>query len=118
MENSQHFQGRSLYRLIMLVSFLPAHLTLQLERDVNQGMVFLSEIYIGIVLYCKYTKYILHNQMKPQVSKQPNTSLKPKRRYRISVTVPITNPIVLMQNNLIVTVITTPFLYPSMLRYK
>lgn len=29
----------------MLVSFLPVHFTLQVERDVNQGMVFLFEIY-------------------------------------------------------------------------
>lgn len=29
----------------MLVSFLPTHLTLQIERDENRDMVFLFEIY-------------------------------------------------------------------------
>lgn len=82
----------------MLVSFLPAHLKLQAERGFSQGMVFLFEIY---------------PVQSPQSDETPGQQVgkghpQAQMENRIGVTAPVTNPVVLMQNDLLV--ITTPVL--------
>lgn len=82
----------------MLVSFLPAHLKLQAERDFSQGMVFLFEIY-------PVQSPQSHETPGKQVGKcHPQAQME----NRFGVAAAVTNPVVLVQNDLLV--ITMPVL--------